>query len=212
MKPWDERLRAGLRRPATARHRRLFEELNPDLAHTPILDRPPTRPRPAAVLIGIRQTDDPTVVMTLRAPTMPSHAGQISLPGGTPNPDDESLRATALRELEEEVGIAASAVEVLGEFGPHYGGLGYVVTPVVALLDPSVRVVPCPREVAEAFEVPLRALIDPENHIVQPRRFNDIDYNMFAVPAYDTSGNYRNIWGLTAGILHTFAEAFADED
>jgi 8-oxo-dGTP pyrophosphatase MutT (NUDIX family) len=205
---WTDRLRAGLESSAARRDRRLFEELNPDLDHSPILDRPPRTARPAAVMIGVRDTADPTVVMTLRSPSMPSHAGQISLPGGTPNLDDQDLRATALREMHEEVGVPPSAIDVLGHLGLHYGGLGYVVTPVVGLLDPDIVVEPCPREVAEAFEVPLRSLVEPSNHIVEPRNFSGVDYNMFAVPAYDTEGRYRKIWGLTAGILHTLSEVF----
>ncbi|MEM1379277.1 MAG: CoA pyrophosphatase [Pseudomonadota bacterium] len=207
---WQERLARGLATPASQRERFLFRELNPTLDHTPILTKPVERPRPAAVLIGIRKTDEPSVVLTVRSPTMPSHAGQISLPGGTPREEGEDHVATALREADEEVGLAADVLEVIGTMGPHHGGLGYVVTPVVALLDADAPVEACPREVSEAFEVPFAHLVEPKNHVVQERRFSGVPYNMFAVPVADTKGVERNIWGLTAGILSTLSEVYND--
>lgn len=209
---WKDRLYRGLDSPRASRERRLFQELNPGLPSSPILDMPPSEPRPASVLIGIRDTADPSVVFTLRSPTMPSHAGQISLPGGTPKRDDDNLVRTALREAEEEVGLPEAAIEVTGSLGLHYGGLGYVVTPVIGIVDPSAPIRPCPREVSEVFEVPMASLLNPSNHVVQDRLFRDVAYKMFAVPVEDTQGRYRNIWGLTAGILETFSGLFADDD
>ena len=208
MNHWQERVARGLTVPEAQRERHLFQELNPQLDHTPILTSPPKTPRPASVLIGVRGSADPTIVLTVRAPTMPSHAGQISLPGGTPKDDDGDDVGTALREAEEEVGLERTAINVIGTLGPHFGGLGYVVTPVIGVIDPHVPVDPCPREVTEAFEVPLAAVLDQNNHIIQQRFFNDVPYDMHAVPGFDTGGVKRNIWGLTAGILRTFAEVF----
>ncbi|NRA29503.1 MAG: CoA pyrophosphatase [Parvularculaceae bacterium] len=207
---WQSRLRVSLQAPIARRERQLFHELNPARDYSPILKAPPTEPRPAAVMIGVRDIVDPTVVLTLRSPSMPSHAGQISLPGGTPKPTDADFVATALRESEEEVGLAADAFDVLGTMGPHHGGLGYVVTPVIGIIHGEAEVEACPREVAEVFEVPLASLLNPENHIIQKRQFNDIPYDMFAVPVYDTQGEHRNIWGLTAGILKTLSDAYHD--
>ncbi|MEM0928496.1 MAG: CoA pyrophosphatase [Pseudomonadota bacterium] len=208
MNQWQEQISRGLAVPGAQRERHLFQELNPKLAHAPILKSPPQAPRPASVLIGVRGGDDPTIVLTVRAPTMPSHAGQIGLPGGTPKEEDDGDVGTALREAEEEVGLARSSIDVLGTLGPHHGGLGYVVTPVIGIVDPGVPVEPCPREVSEAFEVPLSAVLDQGNHVVEQRIFNHVPYDMYAVPVFDTGGVRRNIWGLTAGILRTFSEVF----
>lgn len=208
---WQERVRRAVMRPHAARERRLFQELNPDLPHAPILSSPPSRPRPAAVMIGIRNITQPTVIMTLRSPTMPSHAGQISLPGGTPKEQDQGMVATAIRETEEEVGIPRDAIDVVGSMGPHIGGLGYAVTPVIGIIDAGVTLTPCPREVAEAFEVPLASLVAPENHIIEERRFKGTPYDMYAVPVCDRDGRERNIWGLTAGILRTLSDLFHDD-
>ncbi|MEO1040731.1 MAG: CoA pyrophosphatase [Pseudomonadota bacterium] len=208
MNQWQDQIAQGLLLPEAKRERYLFQELNPQLAHAPILSSPPKAPRPASVLIGVRGGDDPTIVLTVRAPTMPSHAGQISLPGGTPKDDDDGDIGTALREAEEEVGLVPSAIEVLGSLGPHYGGLGYVVTPVIGVIDPVAVVEPCPREVSEAFEVPLSSVLDRNNHVIEQKTFNNVPYDMHAVPVFDTGGVRRNIWGLTAGILRTFSEVF----
>ena len=196
---WKERIAQGLTSLEAQRERKLFEELNPGLDRSPILKSPPKQPRPAAVLIGIRDVREPTVILTLRTPTMPSHAGQISLPGGGPKDGDEGLVGTALREAQEEVGVPTSAIDVLGTAGPHYGGLGYVVTPVIGVIDPDAPLDADPREVSEAFEVPLTALLNRDNHILQDHSFNGVDYKMFAVPSEDTVGRLWNIWGLTAG-------------
>lgn len=208
MTDWQQTIAQGLTAPEARRERHLFQELNPTLAHAPIIKSPPKAPRPASVLIGVRGSDDPTVVMTVRAPTMPSHAGQIGLPGGMPKDDDDGDVGTALREAEEEVGLPAAGIDVLGVLGPHHGGLGYVVTPVIGVIDPHVPVEPCPREVSEAFEVPLSALLDRDNHVVEQRIFDNVSYDMYAVPVFDTLGIRRNIWGLTAGILRTFSDVF----
>ncbi|MCQ8185622.1 NUDIX hydrolase [Parvularcula maris] len=199
-------LEASLRTKDASRERFLFRELNPGLPHTPILNKPPSKPRPAAVLIGVRMSDEPTVILTLRAPTMPSHAGQIALPGGMPSEGDDGFVGTAIREAEEEVGLSPSAVRVLGSYGPHHGGLGYVVTPVLAAVRGDADVVADPREVADVFEVPLASLLDLSGHVTENRQFKEVTYQMYAVPSLDTAGRHWNIWGLTAGILRTMAE------
>ena len=137
---------------------------------------------------------------------MPSHAGQISFPGGKLHEDDAGPVAAALREAHEEVNIDPALVDVIGTLGVHKGGLGFSVTPVVGVVDPGADIRPCPREVAEIFEVPLEFIADLANHKSEERRHKGVAYNMFALPF----GRYH-IWGLTAGILRTFAETLQDE-
>ncbi|WP_051881703.1 NUDIX hydrolase [Parvularcula oceani] len=205
------RLRAAPDRAAANVDRRLFEALNPTMTHAPILDKPPERYRPASVLIPVIDRPEPTVLFTVRTPTMPSHAGQISFPGGGPRVEDVDEIDTALRETEEEVGVGRDHIEVLGRLGLHYGGMGYVVTPVIGLVHVDAETVPCPREVAEIFEVPLAHLADRRNHITEERHFNGIGYQMYAVPYEERNGSVRHIWGLTAGILETFCRALNDD-
>ena len=194
---------ANLRRASAQRVRSLFAEINPQLVGDALFEsRWSDVRRDAAVLVPIiARPRRPTVLLTVRSADMPSHAGQISFPGGRVHPEDKGRVDTALREAEEEVGIPRDLVDVVGALGVHEGGLGYSVTPVVGVVDPSVRFSLCEREVAEAFEVPLDFVADLDNHVTERREHKGVPYNMFAAPY----GRYH-IWGLTAGILRTLAE------
>lgn len=199
---WRSRLAAGMADDVARHDRVLFQELNPHLEFPPILKEKPKRMRDAAVLIPvIDRAEEPTVLFTQRSPDLPSHAGQISFPGGRVEDGDENMIATALREAHEEVGIPEHRVEIVGEMGVHFGGQGYAVTPVVGIVHPSTSFMPCPNEVHDIFEVPLAFIADEANHIIEQRSFGGTDYRMFAVPW----GKWH-IWGLTAGILHTFMQ------
>jgi 8-oxo-dGTP pyrophosphatase MutT (NUDIX family) len=208
VKDWRSRIEANLRLPRVARERSLFSEINPGLVGDRLFESRWAAPRmEAAVLVPIiERACGPKIILTVRAADLPSHAGQISFPGGRRQPEDDGPVATALREAEEEVNIARSEVAILGSLGVHRGGLGFSVTPVVGLVDARASLRPCAREVAEIFEVPLEFLADLGNHRTEQRRHEGVLYNMYAVPW----GRYH-IWGLTAGILKTLAEVFAEE-
>lgn len=105
-----------------------------------------------------------------------------------------------MREAEEEVAIPRDRVDVIGSLGVHNGGLGFSVTPVIGMVQPDVALSACPREVAEIFEVPLSFVANLDNHITEERDHKGVKYNMFAAPF----GRFH-IWGLTAGILRSFA-------
>ena len=153
--------------------------------------------RAAAVLIPvIEHPEGLSVLFTRRTAHLHDHAGQISFPGGRAEPSDSSLRHTALREAEEEIGLDPSRVEVLGELNEYLTVTGYRVTPVVGLARPPLDLRPDDFEVAEIFEVPLAFLLDPANHqrntlVHQGRR-----HHYYAMPC----GPYY-IWGATAGML-----------
>lgn len=120
---------------------------------------------PAAVLFPIVQRDDgQTVLLTQRTAHLKDHGGQISFPGGRVETEDRTPVHTALRETEEEIGLAREHVEVLGFLPEYRTGTGFRVTPVVALVTPPFDLALDPFEVAEAFEVPLAFLLDPANH------------------------------------------------
>lgn len=205
---WRRRIAANLAGARAQRIRALFSEINPGLVGDKLFEeRWSDIRKDAAVLVPIIDRDSgPSVLLTVRSADMPSHAGQISFPGGRVAPGDRDAVAAALRETEEEVGIAGSHVEVLGALGIHQGGLGYSVTPVVGVVDRRAAVKPDPREVAEIFEVPLAFFADLRNHGTEQREYRGVTYNMFAAPF----GRYH-IWGLTAGILRTLAETLQDE-
>ena len=206
---WTARIEANLRRASAQRTRDMFSELNPELVRDKRFENRWSKNRlDAAVLVPlVARPEGLNVLMTVRSADMPSHAGQISFPGGRVHDDDKDAVAAALREAHEEVNIHPDAVNVLGALGIHYGGLGFSVTPVIGVVRADVDFRPCPREVAEIFEAPLNFFADLDNHVTEKRRHEDIEYNMCAAP-FDRF----HVWGLTAGILRTLAETLQDKE
>ena len=128
------------------------------------------------------------------------HGGQISFPGGRPEPSDESVAATALREACEEFGLKPEAVTVLGRLDDELTVTGYVVTPFAGRIRGPFPYEPDPAEVAEIFEVPVEFFLDPRNEQeATPVKFKGRNYTLYQ---YDFEG--RIIWGLTARIIHVF--------
>jgi len=152
---------------------------------------------PAAVLIPVvAHPGSLTVLFTQRTTHLKSHSGQVSFPGGRAEPGDASAEFTALREAEEEIGLAAGRVEVLARLPDYRTRTGFRVTPVVGLLTPPLELAPDPREVAEIFEVPLAFLLDERNRERRTREFQGQQVGYYAF----TYGE-RTIWGATAGML-----------
>ncbi|MDZ7628203.1 MAG: CoA pyrophosphatase [Parvularculaceae bacterium] len=206
---WRALISANLSRVCAQRVRALFTEINPHLAEDSRFENRWTQKRQeAAVLIPIiDRASGPTVLLTVRSFDLTSHAGQISFPGGRVDAGDADRVATALREAEEEVNIPPSAVDVIGALGVHHGGLGFAVTPIVGIVDPTAPITPNPCEVAEIFEAPLDWFADLSNHTTEEREHLSVKYRMFAAPY----GRFH-IWGLTAGILRSLAEALQPGD
>jgi 8-oxo-dGTP pyrophosphatase MutT (NUDIX family) len=158
--------------------------------------------RDAAVLVPlVDRGDELQVLFTQRTHTLPTHAGQISFPGGKIDEGDKTPLAAALRETHEETGIAPEFVDVVGYLDGYLTGTGYCITPVVAVVRNGFALVPEPGEVAEIFEVPLKFLMDPSNHQTDSRVWRGKRRFFYAMP-YD--GRY--IWGATAGILRNLFE------
>ena len=153
----------------------------------------------AAVLVPVivRQTG-PTLLLTQRTAHLRDHAGQVSFPGGRSEESDASPEATALREAEEEVGIASSQVEILGRLPEYRTGTGFVITPVVGLVTPPLNLKLDDFEVAEVFEPPLEFLLDSANHQRQSIEVRGVRHEYWAMP---WQGYF--IWGATAGMLVT---------
>jgi 8-oxo-dGTP pyrophosphatase MutT (NUDIX family) len=156
---------------------------------------------PAAVLVPVVLRAEPTVLLTRRTEHLTHHAGQVSFPGGRVEPEDTDIVATALRETEEEIGLSRRQVEVLGYLDPIVTITGFRVTPVVALIAPTFELRLDQREVAEAFEVPLRFVLDVRNAQRRAREFRGRlrHYHVFEF-------DRREIWGATASMLVNFAE------
>ena len=162
----------------------------------------------AAVLVPIvNRPTDLTLLLTQRSADLPDHPGQISFPGGRVEPEDASLGHAALREANEEVGLPAERVAILGQLASYETVTGYCVTPVVGWVEPPFELKLDPIEVADAFEVPLAFLLDPLNHQQHFRMLGNIRGDFWAIPYGE-----RYIWGATAAILLILDRTLRDAD
>ena len=157
----------------------------------------PSRRVPAAVLVPlVERAEGMTVLLTQRAETLKSHAGQISFPGGRIEPEDADAWHAALRETHEEIGLAASFVEFAGYLPDHWVGTGFRVTPVVGFVNPGYELRIAAAEVHDVFEVPLEFILDPANHRPRVREVFGVSLEVHDIPYGE-----RIIWGATAGML-----------
>ena len=155
------------------------------------------RSRPASVLVPlIDRPDELTVLLTQRTDHLPDHAGQVSFPGGSREAHDSDEIDTALRETEEEVGIARQHVDVIGAMDLYQTSSGFDITPVVGVVRPDFQLDVDAHEVADVFEVPLTFFLDPSNHATESRRFGLHRFHYYAMPY-----NGYFIWGATAAML-----------
>jgi 8-oxo-dGTP pyrophosphatase MutT (NUDIX family) len=152
--------------------------------------------RPAAVLVPVVARPEPTVLLTVRTPDLPSHAGQIAFPGGKIDPHDETPLAAAIREGEEEIGLHPRHIEPIGYLDLYLTFSGFRILPLLARVEPEFSLTINPSEVVEAFEVPLPFLMEPANHAEKTREWKNIQRSYLEMPYGD-----RYIWGITAGIL-----------
>jgi 8-oxo-dGTP pyrophosphatase MutT (NUDIX family) len=160
----------------------------------------PADARPAAALLLLFQADsDVRVLLTVRASSLPSHAGQVSLPGGAVE-EGESIEEAALREAHEETGLSPSAVRVIGRLTPlHIPVSGYLLHPVVGVTDRRPNLRPAAGEVERVIEPRIDDLLAPgcvrHTPRLNDRLFQDVPY--FAVDG-------QQVWGATAMILSEF--------
>jgi 8-oxo-dGTP pyrophosphatase MutT (NUDIX family) len=180
-----------------------------DTARQPATGDMPTQDETtaAAVLVPIvMHADGPTVLFTKRTDRLAKHAGQISFPGGRMELD-ETPEGAALRETEEEVGLAPHFVSPVGRLAHYTTITRYKVTPVVGLVRPGFALALQADEVAEAFEVPLFWLMDRANF--REKALN-LPENRVVSYALDWQG--KIIWGATAGMLMTLYKTLIDEE
>ncbi|MFW5965139.1 MAG: NUDIX hydrolase [Halodesulfurarchaeum sp.] len=170
-------------------------DLGPVAAREPQLRR--EGGREAAVLLPVyRGADGPNLLFIERAPDLSEHPGEMSFPGGGAEPVDADRRETALREADEEIGLAAESVEVVGRLDDVQTITGYVVSPFVARVPPR-QYEPSNGEVQAVVPLPIEALADPANHAFRPRphpAHGTIPVHHFTVDEY-------TIWGATARML-----------
>jgi 8-oxo-dGTP pyrophosphatase MutT (NUDIX family) len=152
--------------------------------------------RPAAVLVPVVDHAEPGVLLTMRTSGLPSHGGQIAFPGGKIDAGDATPLAAALREADEEIGLAAALIEPIGYLDLYLTFTGFRILPVVARVIPNYELKINASEVADAFEVPLAFVMDEANHKRNSRDWKGVQRHYYEMPFGE-----RYIWGVTAGIL-----------
>ena len=158
----------------------------------------------ASVLIAVTRPTaqaNSQIVLTVRSADLKSHAGQISLPGGKRESADSDAVATALRESEEEIGLPPNEVKVLGKLGDLALPSGYLVTPIVGLIDSGLHFTRQEEEVEDIFEAPTSLVLDIPSY-----KKSEVDFKGKKRTILEIQyGSYR-IWGATAAILFNLAQ------
>ncbi|ROO32708.1 CoA pyrophosphatase [Salinisphaera japonica] len=158
----------------------------------------------AAVLIGIRDTPEPTIILTQRSTALRHHPGQISFPGGRIEAFDASPQDAACREAFEEIGLARQAIDILGELPDYTTVTGFSIRPVVARVAAEAVIAADGVEASQLIELPLaRALYGPAY------RFQRIERNGQTYRIYSIDHAGHHVWGATASMLVTLARASA---
>jgi 8-oxo-dGTP pyrophosphatase MutT (NUDIX family) len=154
--------------------------------------------KPAAILVPIQEREDGEhLVLTQRTELLNSHKGQIAFPGGQIDPGDAGPLAAALRESEEEIGLAPADVRVLGQLDQVTAAANYLVTPFVGLIPHPYEFRLNELETAAVFSVPIAALLEPGCFKIEPRLYPPDRRD----PIYHFYYQGRDIWGATARII-----------
>jgi 8-oxo-dGTP pyrophosphatase MutT (NUDIX family) len=158
---------------------------------------------PSAVLVPVYlKNNGYYLIFTKRTDTVQHHKGQISFPGGRYEESDRTLQTTALRECEEEIGLPADMVEIVGELDSVVTVTSsYVVTPFVGFVTYPFSLKCHPAEIDCTIEIPITKLMEQLNHLNDEKKGNETTSRTYS---YTYTGHV--IWGATARILTQFLE------
>ncbi|WP_175850052.1 NUDIX hydrolase [Burkholderia cepacia] len=157
----------------------------------------------SAVLVAIVARREPTILLTRRASNLSEYSSHVSFPGGRPAEADRDIGATALREAFEEIRLAPGAVRVVGSLPIHKTRKRHhAIFPVIGIVPETATWEAAPAEVAEIFEFPFAALLNPD----LPRQYTDGE----RMGAWYWVEQTQDIWGVTAFILNSLASLARD--
>ena len=156
-------------------------------------------PQAAILILLIENQNDLSIVFTERSKSLPSHAGEVSFPGGKREAEDEDLIETALRETQEEIGINPKQINILGRMDTKESRFGLSVSPFIGYASGNLEFIKETKEVDTIFFVPLNYLKDKPSIT---NKVTNASGETFETPVlnYDS----HKIWGLTLGFTLQF--------
>ncbi|MFE8072061.1 CoA pyrophosphatase [Marinobacteraceae bacterium S3BR75-40.1] len=150
----------------------------------------------AGILVPITDSDNPEIILTQRAPHLKTHRGQVAFPGGKRDEDDEDLRATALRESEEEIALKPGSVELFGRLSQVISRHEIVVTPYVGVVPEGVELEANPAEIDSVFRVPVDFFLEDKR--LRTDKLSFMNFSLY-VPCWEWQGYH--VWGMSAVVL-----------
>ncbi len=160
----------------------------------------PNYRKSSVMMLFMEKDNSPHVLLTTRTDRVSTHKGQVSFPGGSYDETDKDFLETALRETDEEVGIKASDIEVLGEYDEYISIAGFHVYVYIGALNNRVNYTPCKDEIEDILEVPFSIFFNEEYDRCEKFSYEGRDYDIY----YYNYGK-STIWGMTARILTDFS-------
>jgi len=155
--------------------------------------------RSAVLMPLVKRENEFDLLFTKRSETVEHHKGQISFPGGAADRADKSATDTALRESFEEIGLPASAVQIIGAMDDLQTPSKFVVTPIVGVVEHLPPLQLNKKEVAEVFFIPLERFFDQSLRRSEFRERDGIRREVFSYDVWD-----EPVWGATAYFVHQF--------
>lgn len=166
----------------------------------------------SAVLVALQERPyGLDLILTRRSEHLRNHAQQICFAGGRRDPGDTSLLHTALRELEEELGVSPKQVEILGKLPSQPVLSRFMIHPYIGFIAADVVLRPDPNEVSEVVRVPLQRMLDHGSHYtkqIRSKRIEQLPYHELVFIPVDG----QLIWGATAAIIRRLADQLHPEN
>lgn len=144
------------------------------------------------------------LLLTKRTDRVEHHKGQISFPGGMVDENDRSPEHTALRELEEELGIPPDSVSIIGQLDDFHIPTGFIVTPIVGFIDHAIDIHMKNDEVDEILLIPFNKFFDPSLRRIENRFLKGVDRQVYVYDVWK-----EPVWGATAHIIKQFTDVLA---
>jgi 8-oxo-dGTP pyrophosphatase MutT (NUDIX family) len=161
----------------------------------------------ASVMLIIHFTmGDPHILLIKRTKLVKNHAGEISFPGGNFTPMDVNMLQTAIREIEEELGLKIKKEQVIGSLNAERTLTSrYIIYPYVTLLEKIPKIVVTNYEVEKIIDAPLISLLKSRESDIKHQQ----EYSISQLPKF--TYNNEVVWGATARILDQLVKIFAHE-